>query len=115
MFNFEKLNVYKEALDFVDFAYIVTKTWPKEEKFVLIDQLLRAAISAVLNIAEGSSRTGKDFKHFLSNSRGSVYECVAVLTIAKKRMYISQKDFDIGYSNCIKIAKMLSALKKSIK
>ena|SRR3989344_4902973 len=115
MFKFEELNVYKEALIFVDYIYRLTSRWPSSEKYVLVSQMVRAAISIVLNIAEGSSRTGKDFRHFLSISRGSVYECVAVLTIAYKRKYITKNEFDFGYEYCNKLARMLTALKKSIK
>lgn len=77
-------------------------------------QLQRAAVSIVLNIAEGSSRTGKDFSHFLSLSRGSCFECVAILTIAKERRYISSQEFEFAYELCKKIAKMLSKLRTSI-
>ena len=62
--GFENLRVYQEALDFCDRVYKVTKKFPKEETFLLTNQLRRAAISIVLNIAEGSGRTKKEFKHF---------------------------------------------------
>lgn len=68
MFNFEKLDVYKEGLLFVDFVYSLTKSWPSSGRYILVDQLIRAAISISLNIAEGASRTRKDFRHFLSTS-----------------------------------------------
>lgn len=115
MFNFEKLNVYKESLDFVDLVYSLIEKWPKTEVYGLSDQFRRAAASIVLNIAEGTSRTNKDFQHFLSTARGSAYECVAILTIAFKRKYISKQDFDKSYEFCNKIARMLSALKSSLK
>ena len=114
MFRFEQLNVYKESLSFVDLVYKLTDKWPKAETFSLTDQLKRAAISVSLNIAEGSSRTSKDFQHFLSTARGSVYECVASLTIALKRNYIDKQDFEKGYEFCDKLARMLTALKKSV-
>lgn len=85
MFKFEDLKVYQKGLGFVDDIYLITKPWPKSELFGLVSQLRRAAISIVLNIAEGSSRTNKDFSHFLSLSRGSCFECVAILTIAKNQ------------------------------
>lgn len=114
MFNFEKLNVYKETLSFVDWIYNIIDKWPKSEQFALTDQIRRAVTSILLNIAEGSSRTKIDFKHFLSISRGSVYECVAILTIALNRRYITKDEFNFGYEFCNKLAKMLSALKNSI-
>jgi four helix bundle protein len=53
-FDFENLKVYQKALDYVDFVYKITKTFPKEEMFSLSDQFRRAATSICLNIAEGS-------------------------------------------------------------
>ena len=113
-FKFEELNVYMEALEFVDFIYALTNRWPKDELFGLINQARRASVSVVLNLAEGSSRSRKDFRHFLDLSRGSCYECFAILRIALKRKYISEVEFDKGYEFCNKISRMLSALKKSI-
>ncbi len=115
MFNFEKLNVYKEALVFVDWVYSIISKWPRSEVFALADQLKRAATSIVLNIAEGSSRTRADFKHFLSTARGSVYECIAILTLASKRKYITKTEFEYGYEFGNKLARMLTALKNSLK
>lgn len=113
-FKFEKLIVYQETLLFVDLIYAVTKQWPKEELFGLIVQLRRAACSIALNIAEGSSRTQKDFKHFLSISRGSCFECVAILKIAYNRKYLSDQEYQNLYRECVKLSKMLSKLKSSI-
>jgi len=113
-FGFEGLNVYQESLVFVDFIYTLTTTWPKTETFGLMDQIKRASVSITLNIAEGSSRTKKDFKHFLTLSRGSCYECYAILQIAYKRNYITGENLAIASEYCNKIARMLSALKSSI-
>ncbi|KKQ92728.1 MAG: hypothetical protein UU16_C0023G0007 [Candidatus Woesebacteria bacterium GW2011_GWA2_40_7] len=63
-FKFEELHVYQEALDFVDFVYDLTKGWPKDEIFGLTNQARRAVVLIVLNIAESTSRTTKDFRHF---------------------------------------------------
>ena len=89
MFNFENLKVYQMSIDFVNYIYEITKKFPKDELFGLTNQLRRASVSIPLNIAEGSSRTGKDFKHFLSLSRGSCFECVAITTIAKKQSFLT--------------------------
>ena len=113
-FRFEELNVYQDGLLFVDSIYNLTKLFPRDEMFGLVNQLRRASVSIVLNIAEGTSRTKKDFRHFLSLSRGSCYECVAILSIALNRKYITPKDFQIHYDWCNKLARMLSKLKSSI-
>ncbi len=64
MHNFEKLDVYKRAVDIVDWLYDVTKKYPRDEMFLMVNQLRRAAISITLNIAEGSGRTKKSFHIF---------------------------------------------------
>lgn len=114
MFNFENLRVYQEALAFIDAIYNQTQKWPKEELFGLTNQLRRAAVSIALNIAEGTSRTKKDFRHFLDLSRGSCYECVAILTIGKNRNYVTSSEFTTYYDTCNKLARMISALKISL-
>ncbi len=114
MFKFEDLRVYQEGQILVDEIYLITESWPKGEIFGLTSQFRRAVVSIVLNIAEGSSRTKKDFKHFLDISIGSCYECVAVLAIAKKRGYISEEEDVAIYERCERLSKMLSALKNSI-
>lgn len=90
---FERLQVYKEALVFVDAVYQMVRSWPKDEIFGLSDQCRRAAVSIALNIAEGSSRSKKDFHHFLDISRGSCYECLAICDIARSRGFIEEKQY----------------------
>ncbi len=115
MFKFEELRVYQEAVQLASNIYSQTKSWPKEEIFGLTNQLRRAGVSISLNIAEGSSRTQKDFCHFLDLSRGSCYECVAIITIAKKQNYLDGELFSTMYDKCESLSKMLSALKNSLK
>jgi four helix bundle protein len=114
MFNFENLNIYKESIIFTQNIYDLLEKFPKYELFCLSNQLRRAAISIALNIAEGSSRTKKDFRHFLDISRGSCFECVAILEIAKNKQYITQEEFSLNYEFCVKLSKMISSLKKSL-
>lgn len=115
MFKFEELNVYQDGLEFSKNMYLLSKKWPREETYGLVDQLKRAAVSISLNIAEGSSRTKKDFEHFLSLARGSCYEYVAVLQTARKLGYISESEFPQAYEECEKIARKISALKLSLR
>lgn len=113
-FDFERLGVYQTALAFIDDAYELSKTFPSEERFALIDQLRRAAISIALNIAEGSGRTKKDFRNFLRNARASCYECVAVLTIASKRSYLSLERRQHCLQQLTSVSKMISGLIRSL-
>ena len=65
LFNFEKLEVWNLAIDFVDKIYECTNSFPKSETFGLSNQLRRAAISIASNIAEGAGRFNKkDFIRF---------------------------------------------------
>jgi hypothetical protein len=59
MFNFEKLEVWQEAINFADSVYAVTRTFPDGERFGLTNQMRRAAVFISSNIAEGSSRSSR--------------------------------------------------------
>ena len=114
LFDFEKLNVYQKAVNFSNEIYIITKGFPKEERFGLQNQLIRAANSVSLNIAEGSSYKKGAFKDFLRRARGSAYECVPCLRIAQRRNYINEENFSKFYSELQIISKMISALISSL-
>jgi four helix bundle protein len=114
MFKFEELRVYQEALILIEMLYVTTRTFPKDELFGLTNQLRRAAVSIALNIAEESSRTRKDFRHFLDMARGSCYECIAILTVAKNNKYINNQEYLLYYQQLNKLTKMINALKASL-
>jgi len=113
-FNFENLEIYQRALNFANEVYTVTKEWPKEHNFSLVDQLRRASLSIVLNIAEGASRTSLEFKRFISISRGSCHECVPIIEIAFKQGLINSKRKETWLNEITVMSKMLSRLKTSI-
>src|SRR3989338_10645841 len=96
-FRFEQLTIYQDALGFVNIVYLLSKGFPKNEMFALTNQLRRASVSVVLNIAEGSSRTKKDFAHFLDLAKGSCFECVAVLMICKNQKLINESEYSNLY------------------
>jgi four helix bundle protein len=114
MHNFEKLNVYQRGLSIVDDIYEITKKYPKEEMFLLINQFRRASVSIVLNIAEGSGRSKKKFVHFLNMSRASAYECTALAQNSLKRKYIDEDRYNFLYDELEVIIKMINKLKNSI-
>lgn len=114
-FNFESLIVYQRAVTFSTTIYRKTQIWPREHLFGITDQLRRASLSISLNIAEGSSRTTKDFKHFLSVSRGSCFECVPILTLAHSLQLLTADEKQMFYNEIKEIAQMLSKLRSSLK
>ena len=110
MFKFEELEIWKESIKFTSTIYGLTRAFPLEERFGLINQLRDAAISISLNMAEGSGRYhNKDFVRFLQIAIGSLYEVVSGLFTAKNEECISDKDFKNAYSEAEKIAKMTNA------
>ncbi len=112
MFNFEKLEVWQKAIDFADCVYLVTMTFPPEEKFGITNQLRRAAVSISSNLAEGSSRSSKtDYARFVEISSGSLFEVVSQSFIAKKQSYLSTEDFTSIYSSAAELSRMLSGLR----
>ncbi|MBI2195507.1 MAG: four helix bundle protein [Candidatus Levybacteria bacterium] len=114
-FRFENLEIYKETLFLIELIYTLTKKFPKDEMFGITNQLRRASVSILLNIAEGSSRTRKDFAHFLSLSKGSCFECVAILEVCKNQKYISDKEFLGFYERLNKISRMIGRFQISLR
>ena len=90
------------------------RTYPKVERFGLIDQFRRAAVSIVLNIAEGSGGTKTEFKHFLIIARRSVRECVAVIEVSFRQEYVTLETKQKLRSDCADISRMITGLLKSL-
>jgi len=88
----EKLDVFQFSRSFVGECYRLTKELPAEERFNLISQIRRAALSVHLNIAEGASRKSLgERKRFYEIARGSVIEIDAALDVAEDMGYIKKK------------------------
>lgn len=110
-FKFEKLIVWQKALDLSDVVNQLTKTFPKDELYVLTSQIKRAADSVSLNIAEGSTgQTNPEFNRFLSYALRSDIEVVGCIFIAQRRGYIPQQEFEKIYRMCEEILVMINAL-----
>jgi four helix bundle protein len=94
-YGFYRLEVWQRGMDLVNDIYSLTKEFPNEEKFGLISQLRRAAVSVVLNIAEGSMRRSKkDFASFVRISLGSLMEVVTCLEIALNQKYLHLSEYE---------------------
>ncbi|KKR03950.1 MAG: S23 ribosomal protein [Parcubacteria group bacterium GW2011_GWF2_39_13b] len=110
-FRFERLEVWQLARKFTVKIYRLTKKFPKDELFGLVSQLRRAAISIILNIAEGSDRKSDiDFRRFLRISLSSLEEVVSGLYISLDQNFMSQREFEELYENANELAAKLNAL-----
>jgi len=112
-FDFENLEVYKKAIDFANDIYNLTKKFPKDEQFGITSQIRRAAISISLNIAEGSGRSKKEFKHFAIMARTSVQECIPLLKMLCLQGYMNNEEMS-NYKKCEELSKMLCGLSNSL-
>ncbi len=112
----EKLDVWNKAVDFVVDVYKFTESFPKEERFGLVSQLRRAAVSVPANIAEGAGRnSAKEFAHFLSNAQGSASEVETELLIAHRLGYLDERSY-LGLRTCLdNIGRMLTGLSQHLK
>lgn len=115
MFDFEKLEVYKKSKELNKEILRFLKENRNIDSF-LRDQLRRASISIVINIAEGSGKYSKpDKKNFYTTARGSVYECVSLFEIILEENQITKENFDNFYQKYETISKMLLGLINSQK
>jgi four helix bundle protein len=113
MFDFEKLEVYQIAR--VLNRKVLTHLYSNKNLDPFIkEQWKRATLSIVLNLAEGTGRmTNADKKHFYTISRGSVFECVALLETVHDLEYIDIEKFKDFYAGYEQVSKMLLAMFRS--
>jgi len=113
--SYRDLEVWKLSIDFVKKIYQVTHNFPDSEKFGLINQIRRAAVSIPSNIAEGQGRNStKEFRQFLAISLGSLAELETQLIIAKEIEYLTQNVLDALLSPLDRIRKMIKSLSQGI-
>jgi four helix bundle protein len=111
IFDFEKLNVYEMGIEFVREIFRITKKLPTDFQYSLGDQIRRASLSIVNNIAEGRGKVSKKEKsQFYRISLSSARECIPMLTILDKEKIILESEVDNLRKNCIHICNMLGKL-----
>lgn len=110
-FEFQNWPVYREAMIFAKRANKFCLGLPKTGNQSLGDQLRRASQSIPLNVAEGSSRgTSKDKINFLRISKGSVFECAAILDLAVEFGLLQQEDHQDLLEKLASLGRMLSGM-----
>ena len=115
-FRFRNFRVYQDAKIWIKYIFRLTFKIKRLRYFELASQTERAAISVILNIAEGSDRgSDKDFNRFLDISLGSLNEVIAGLDIALELNLITAKEFEESLIKSENLAKQLGAFKKALK
>jgi len=112
----KELSVWKESHKLALEIYKLTRNFPTDERFRLVDQICRAATSVPTNIAEGTGRRSKnEFLQFLYIARGSVEETKYLLLLAKDLDYLNRTAYLDLQERCNKVGKMLNGLISSIR
>ncbi|MEZ4978686.1 MAG: four helix bundle protein [Chitinophagales bacterium] len=115
MHNFRKIKAWEEAMDLAMMVYEQTKSFPESEKFGLVTQLRRCAVSIVSNIAEGAGRDSKpQFVHFLSIASASGNELLAQLILSNRLNFITDTEFKLLEDKTDKLQRMLTKFKNQL-
>lgn len=106
--SYKELLIWQKGIVLVKDVYNITKGFPKSEKFALIDQIHRAAISVPSNIAEGQARQySKEFRQFLYMALGSLAELDTQLTIAVELKYITNENLNGIGEKIVELRRMI--------
>lgn len=107
MHNFQELKIWQKAISVAEQVYILSSRFPSEEKYGLISQIRRSAISIPSNIAEGAGRnTDGEFKNFLGIANGSTNELCTQLIISERLKLISEDNIKPIINDLMEIQKM---------
>ena len=113
--SYRDLLVWQKGMALVKQVYSMTGTFPDNERFGLIAQMRRAAVSVPSNVAEGQARQGrKEFVQFLSHSEGSLAELDTQLTIAAELGYGRGPDTHQCAAMIVELQKMMTSLRQKI-
>jgi four helix bundle protein len=116
MKDYRKLVVWEKAHFLVLFIYRITKTFPREEQYGLINQIRRAATSAPTNIAEGCGRyTQLDFAKYLQQAFGSIQEVQYLSFLSFELKYLDQNVYDTLDKDINEVKAMLISLIQKVR
>ena len=114
-FGFQRLEVYQLAKALVLKSYQLTKKFPPDEKYALVQQINRAAISIPSNIVEGYGRTtAKDKSHFLNMAYSSMMELVCQYEISKELGYITDDDLNDMMDSAYRLSVKISHFREAV-
>ncbi len=115
-FKFEKLEIWQDALDYLELVYRIANALPDSEKYNLRSQIIRAATSVSLNIAEGSTgQTDAEQVRFLGMALRSLLETVACLHIIHRMDLVTDRtDLRQAYRSAEILTRRLVAMRRSL-
>ncbi len=112
---YQDLRVWHKSIELVKEIYLLTEKLPSKEKYILSDQMRRAAISIPSNVAEGNGRSSRvEYKRFVEIARGSQYELQTQLYICVELNYLTKSDTEKANELITEVGKMLNNLIKSL-
>ena len=113
--RFEDLDAWKVARELTNLIYVLGRESGFSKDFGFKDQIQRAAVSTMNNIAEGFERgSNKDFVKFLFIARGSVGEVRSMLYLALDQKYITEEQFKEAYNLCVRASRLCWGLIKHL-
>jgi four helix bundle protein len=113
--DYRDLIVWKKGMTLAKQVYQITQAFPEVEKFGLVSQMRRAAVSVPSNIAEGQARnTTGEFVQFLSHALGSVAELHTQLLLSVELGYCTQANTEAVRTIITELRKMLTTLRKRL-
>lgn len=116
MHNFEKLKIWQKAMDIAVNVYTISLLLPNDEKFNLIHQIKKCAVSIPSNIAEGSGRNhNKEFIQFLGIANGSTFELITQLILAERLNLVTEDSVQPIINQLVEVSNMNFSFQKTLK
>jgi len=112
--SYRDLIAWQKAMDLVEIIYGITSSFPVEERYGLISQMRRCAVSIASNIAEGHGRlTTRDWQHFLSQARGSAHELETQLMLSRRLKFGDSTRIDRALEDTEEVGRIINGLLNS--
>ena len=113
--HYKELLIWQKGMLLAKHVYVLSSKFPSDERFGLVSQMRRAAISVPSNIAEGQARHGtREFLQFLSHASGSLAELETQVLLSVEMKYCVNKDVQEIAGLISELQKMISALRRSL-
>ena len=114
--SYRDLIIWQKSMVVAENVYSITSKFPPEEKYGLMSQMRRSAVSIPSNIAEGRSRSSrKDFTQFLRIALGSINELETQLELSLRLSFLSKTDYNKIISTLLEVKKMIFKMISSLK